>query len=134
MAALARLARPHSFRCASVEATSGSWWDDDRREHFRHTLPPEVFALNPIDALEGWREVPLQAIHARQDEWVPFARQQRFIEALASRYHDPGLIDFVAYARTGAAHEHIGFGKMSADAKDRQRDFLSKWLGHPGVT
>jgi fermentation-respiration switch protein FrsA (DUF1100 family) len=92
-----------------------------------------VFALNPIDALEGWREIPVQAIHARHDEWVPFARQQRFIDALKSRYHDPSLIDFVTYERTSAPYEHIGFGKMSTDAKDRQRDFLRRWLEHPRV-
>jgi dienelactone hydrolase len=133
MAALARLCRPHGFRCASVEGATGSWWDDDRREHFREMLPAEVFALNPIDALEGWREIPFQAIHAQQDQWVPFGRQQRFVSALKARYRDPPLVDFIVYDRTGAPHEHIGFGKMSADAKDRQRDFLKRWLEHPAT-
>jgi hypothetical protein len=34
----------------------------------------------------------------------------------------------VTYERTGAPGEHIGFGAMASDAKDRQRDFLKRCL------
>lgn len=136
MAALARLCRPHAFCCASVEATTGSWNHQAEREMFRNVTDAEMAALNPIEHLDdhgGWREIPLQAIHARHDEWVPFAGQEAFIHAVRDRYIDPDLIEFITYDRTGAPNEHQGFGKMASDAKDRQRDFLRRWLTHPTV-
>jgi dienelactone hydrolase len=130
MAALARLCQPHSFVCATVEATTGSWRHQQElgREMFRDVSDVDVATFNPIEHLELWREIPLQAIHAKQDEWVSFAGQSAFIEALRRRYRDPSLIELVEYERTGAPGEHIGFGTMAADAKDRQRDFLNRRL------
>jgi dipeptidyl aminopeptidase/acylaminoacyl peptidase len=136
MAALARLTRPHSFRCATVEATTGSWARQKDREMFRNRVAEETRALEPILHLEHWREIPLQALHARHDEWVSFEGQQEFIDALLDRYADPSLIDFIIYEETGAPHEHIGFGRKAADAKSRQTAFLRRWLlekpGTPG--
>ena len=88
----------------------------------------EIDQLNPMARLEQWREIPLQAIHSRIDEWMSFAGQQAFIEALRARYAEPDLIELVEYERTGAPFEHIGFGVKSADAKNRQRDFFQRWL------
>jgi dienelactone hydrolase len=133
MATLARLCRPHPFRCASVEATTGSWLHQSEREMFRDRPAEEIAALDPIRNLGEWREIPLQALHARGDEWVPLAGQQAFIDALRTKYADPSLIEFVVYDRTGAPNEHQGFGRMAADAKDRQRNFLRHWLTHPSV-
>jgi dienelactone hydrolase len=130
MAALARLCQPHPFVCASVEATSGSWRHQQKlgRQIFRDVDESEIGRLNPIENLEGWREIPLQAIHAREDEWVSFDGQLAFINALQSRYRNSSSIEFVEYDHTGAPGEHIGFGTMASDAKDRQRDFLKRWL------
>lgn len=128
MAALARLCRPHPFACASVEATTGSWEHQRRREMFQNRAPEEVAALDPVRHLDGWREIPLQAIHARLDEWVPIEGQAEFIEALRSRYRDPSSIEFIEYDRTGAPNEHAGFGSMAADAKDRQVAFFKRRL------
>lgn len=122
MAAVARLCKPHTFRCASVEATTGNW-----AEHFGERLPP-IADLNPIAHLDSWREIPFQAIHARHDQIIPFDGQSRFIDSLRKRYGDPTQIDFVEYEQTGAPSEHIGFGRFAADAKDRQRDFFRRWL------
>jgi dienelactone hydrolase len=133
MAALARLCRPHAFRCASVEATTGSWSHQADREMFRDVPQQAIAALNPIEHLDGWREIPFQALHARHDEWVPLAGQQAFVHALRGRYHDAAQIEFVVYDKTGAPNEHQGFGKMAADAKDQQRNFLKRWLTHPAV-
>lgn len=133
MATLARLCRPHSFRCASVEATTGSWDHQAEREMFRDVPDEAMNALNPIEHIAGWREIPLQAIHARYDEWVPLAGQQAFIDAVRARYRDSSLVDFIIYDRTGAPNEHQGFGKLASVAKDAQRDFLQRWLGHPSV-
>ena len=84
--------------------------------------------LDPIEHLDGWREIPLLALHGRHDEWVPIEGQQAFLDALGRRYRDPGLIEFIRYDRTGAAYEHVGFGRMAADAKSRQSGFFKRWL------
>jgi dienelactone hydrolase len=128
MATLARLCRPHDFACASVEATTGSWRHQLHREMFRGRPDSEIESIDPIRNLHDWREIPLQAIHAMHDEWVPIEGQREFISALRSRYEQPDKVEFIEYERTGAPAEHIGFGRMAADAKDRQRDFLQRWL------
>jgi dienelactone hydrolase len=127
-AALARLCRPHPFVCASVEATSGSWLHQRHREMFQGRSEAEINQLNPIAHLDHWREIPLQAIHSKGDEWVSIEGQQAFINALRQRYRSPSLIEFIQYEQTGAPGEHIGFGRMAADAKERQREFFARWL------
>ena len=128
MAALARLCRPHDFRCAAVEATSGSWVHQQHREMFEGRAPEEIAALNPIANLDGWREIPVQAIHSRLDEWVAFEGQRVFFEALRARAEHVDRIELVVYEETGAPFEHAGFGRHAADAKNRQRDFCARWL------
>ena len=123
MAALARLCKPHNFRCASVEAATGDWTD-----HFADRIAP-IADLNPIAHLAGWREIPFQAIHASHDQIISFEGQSKFIDALRKHYRDPDRIDFVVYEQTGAPSEHIGFGRFAAAAKDRQRDFFHRSLG-----
>ena len=128
MVALVRLCRPHPFRCASVEATTGSWEHQRHGPGFRDCTRQEIDELNPIRHLDGWREIPFQAIHTRSDEWVAVDGQVAFIGALEQRYRDGNSIEFVQYDQTGALYEHAGFGRMAADAKDRQRDFFRRWL------
>ncbi|HRP61955.1 MAG TPA: alpha/beta fold hydrolase [Phycisphaerales bacterium] len=128
MATLLRLCSEHTFCCASVEATTGSWAHQREREMFRNVPVERIEAKSPIRNLKSWREIPFQAIHTRHDEWVAFDGQQAFIKSLQQRYHDPSLIEFHTYDRTGAPFEHAGFGRMSADAKDRQSAFFRKWL------
>lgn len=128
MVALARLCRDHPFRCASVEASSGSWAHQLHRPMFRGRDGEVVRRVSPLSNLDGWREIPLQAIHAVGDAWVAFAGQAAFIEMLRERYVDKEQIDFVVYERTGAPQEHAGFGRMAADAKERQRAFFTRWL------
>jgi alpha-beta hydrolase superfamily lysophospholipase len=131
MAALVRLCRDHPFRCASVEATSGSWRREREGPAFRGRWEAAA-GLEPIAHLDGWREIPVQAIHARLDEWVAIEGQAEFIEALRRRYAEPGLVELVEYDRTGAPYEHAGFGRMAADAKSRQLAFFRRWLGDAG--
>jgi dienelactone hydrolase len=130
MSALVRLCRRHRFRCASVEATSGSWSRQRHRAMFEGRRK-EAEALEPIRHLKGWREIPLLALHARHDEWVPVAGEVEFIEALRERYRRPDLVELVLYDRTGAPFEHAGFGRMSSDAKNRQVTFLKHTLLEP---
>lgn len=128
MAALARLCRPHGFVAAAVEATSGSWSHQDERAMFRDVAAARVARLDPIRNLDGWREIPLLVIHSRGDRWMHWSGQAAFVEALRGRYENPERIEVVLYESTGAPHEHVGFGRMAADAKQRQRDFLARHL------
>jgi predicted peptidase len=128
MATLARLCTEHPFICAAVEGTSGSWMHQAHREMFKGRDDAAIATLNPMDRLGTWREIPIQAIHAQYDEWVTIDGQRAFINALRTRYQHPELVQFVTYGRTGAPYEHAGFGKMSSDAKDRQRNFLKEWM------
>ena len=128
MAAISRLCDAHLFNCASVEATSGSWNDQKHRPMFRDCDEKEIAALNPLNRLDHWREIPFQAIHAKRDEWMPYQGQQRFIEALRNNYQKPELVELITYEHTGAQFEHAGFGKMAADAKKRQAEFLASNL------
>lgn len=129
MAVLARLCKPHPFRCASVEATTGSWLHQRQRPMFAGLTEGQINELNPIANLQEWREIPFQAIHARHDEMVSFDGQAAFVEALRSRYGDKNRVTMAVYDRTGAPQEHIGFGRMASIAKDAQRDFLKQHLG-----
>jgi dipeptidyl aminopeptidase/acylaminoacyl peptidase len=128
MAVLARLCRAHPFRCASVEASTGSWRSLKERPAFRDCWE-EASKLDPIAHLDHWREIPLLSINAVLDEWVPFAGQAEFIAALRRRYEQPDLVELVEYGRTGAPNEHAGFGLKTADAKRRQVAFFRRWLG-----
>ena len=78
--------------------------------------------------LDGWRPIPFQAFHTRADQWVGYDGQVRFVETLRARYPDSSLVELVTYESTGAPYEHAGFGRHAADAKNRQRDFLARWL------
>jgi len=127
MAALARLCTDHRFRCVAVEATSGSWRHQAHRPMFQDR-EEESAGLDPIEHLADWRQVPLQALHARHDEWMPIDGQQAFIDALRRHYRASDLVEFIRYDRTGAPYEHAGFGRMASEAKNRQLDFLKRRL------
>jgi dipeptidyl aminopeptidase/acylaminoacyl peptidase len=128
MAALARLCRDHPFVCTAVEAATGSWEHQRHRAMFEGRTDACIARDSPIENLDAWREIPVQAIHSRRDTWVSFDGQEAFLDALRRRYADPDVIDLVLYEETGAPFEHAGFGRMAADAKNRQRDFLGRWL------
>lgn len=128
MAVIARLCSEHPFSCASVEATSGSWNDQQHRPMFIDIDEKQLAAISPINRLEHWREIPFQAFHARYDEWVPYQGQKRFIEALQNHYQKPELVELITYEHTGAPFQHAGFGKMAADAKKKQAEFFASVL------
>jgi hypothetical protein len=99
---------------------------------FRGQDQERVRQHDPIRHLGRWRELPFQGFHSRIDEWVDFAGQAAFVRELRLHYRRPEWVDFVVYERTGAPFEHAGFGTKSADAKNRQRDFLADHLGVAG--
>lgn len=126
MAALVRLCRPHPFRAALVEATTGNW--TFQRHRAMHD-PVRVAAMNPIDHLESWRPIPLMILHAEHDEWVAIEGQRSFVRALFEHGVPPELVEMHAFDRTGAPGEHIGFGRFSAQAKDLGAAFLARTIG-----
>ncbi|MCH2134765.1 MAG: alpha/beta fold hydrolase [Phycisphaerales bacterium] len=132
MVTLARLCRPHRFRAASVEATTGNWRAQAHLPMLKASDAAAIAEADPIEHLDGWREIPLQAFHCRADEWVAFDGQDQFIQALRSRYRDPDAVTFSVFERTGAPNEHAGFGRYSAEVKEEQRLFFEHHLGATG--
>ncbi|MBT5657222.1 MAG: prolyl oligopeptidase family serine peptidase, partial [Phycisphaerae bacterium] len=127
MVTCSRLCRPHLFAAAALESTSGNWSELPMLDVVDAQAAERIAESDPMHHLNHWRPLPLIAIHARLDTWVPFAGQWRFLDALEA-LGPPSLITRVAYERTGAPGEHAGFGTMSSDAKDRHADFLAQQL------
>lgn len=125
MAALLRLVRPHGFRAAMLEATTGDWRFLPSRAL---QDPARLEALDPARHLDAWAAIPLLILHAELDEWVPVEGQRSFIRALHEQGVPPDRIEFHTFPRTGAPAEHIGFGRWSAQAKDLGTDFLVRHL------
>ena len=88
--------------------------------------------VDPTKHLDTFRPIPLLALHSQADAIVPFAGQAEFLRTLQERYAklgaDPELVQLVSWPETGAPQEHNGFGRVAAEAKTVQVDFLSKWL------
>jgi alpha-beta hydrolase superfamily lysophospholipase len=143
MVALRRLCDPHEFKAAAVEATTG-WLT---ALYFPDHAPPsaadgepalprhdreKVRQADPMQHLETWRPIPLLTLHSEADRLIPVATMRAFIERLRQHYEDrgadPSLIQFNTWPQTGAPDEHIGFGRVSNDAKNMQTDFLKRWL------
>jgi dienelactone hydrolase len=126
MVSMVRLCRPHAFVGALLESTTGDWSARVAGANWPMDL---VRALNPIDHLAQWREVPVLAIHSELDEWVPIDGQRRFLDALRARAAHPARIELLAFPHTGAPHEHSGFGRMGAVAKDAGTAFWQRTFG-----
>ena len=150
MVALRRLCDPHTFKASAVEATTG-WLgglyfgggaeEVGRVEKAVKTQPasavlrePEaVKRVDPMEHLAGWRPIPLLALHSEADRTVPVAGMRTFIDRLREHYKergaDAGMVEMKTWPQTGAPDEHIGFGRVSNDAKNLQTEFLAKHLG-----
>ncbi|HZW11132.1 MAG TPA: alpha/beta fold hydrolase [Phycisphaerales bacterium] len=139
MVTLRRLCDPHPFVAAVVEATSGRLTDlyFPPPETSRRPWPIDhprglVEAIDPSLHMDGWRPIPLLALHAATDRVVPIDTQRRFIEDLRSLYSargaDPQQVELLTFADTGAPDEHAGFGRFGNDAKNAATDFLRRRL------
>ncbi len=138
MVALRHLCNDHPFRCAAVESTTG--WLAELYEPSLSDAPtwpvdhdPAVVEpIDPMKHLDGFRPVPLLALHSEADETVPWPGMKAFLGALADRYEAAGLsrnlIEIRTWPSTGAPFEHAGFGKVAADAKNIQTEFLVRHL------
>jgi hypothetical protein len=126
--AITRLLVDHPFKAAVLEATGGDW------SHLR-SLPickgltqQEFDQVNPMNSIQTWRDIPVIAFHSRHDEWIPFATESEFIEALRAKSPSHSDIELVAFDHTGAPEEHMGFGRESAFVKEVQVEFLARHL------
>lgn len=132
MAVLRRLCEPHSFRCAAVEGTTGSFGSMPGYAE-RHD-PALLEKMDPMRHIDGWRPLPLLALHSEADRMVPVDGIRDFVTTLKRRYEqggdDPGLVELVTWPETGAPEEHLGFGRYSNDAKNLQTEFFARHLGH----
>jgi pimeloyl-ACP methyl ester carboxylesterase len=128
IASTLRLLRSHPFKAVVLEASMGSW--GEKRDHpmFSGLSEEQFNALNPVENLDTWSDIPLLAFHNRHDQWIPYTAQSAFIHALKHRYDDPDLIELVSFDHTGATHEHMGFGRQSAFVKEVQVEFVARHL------
>lgn len=139
MVTLRRLCDPHPFVCASVEATTGNLetlYHPESGPRWQVDHPPARIAeLSAMRHLETWLPIPFLALHSEADRLIPVAGQLKFIEALRHHYAaagvDPSLVQWQTWPNTGAPDEHIGFGRVSNDAKNAQTSFFAKHLGAP---
>ncbi len=136
MVALRRLCEVHTFKAASVEATTGClrelYEPGSGGRPWPVTHDPVVLErVDPSQHLNGWRGIPLQVFHSEADAMVPWATQERFVGLLRARYEeigaDPRLVEVRTWPETGAPSEHLGFGRESNEAKTLQVEF---WVRH----
>jgi fermentation-respiration switch protein FrsA (DUF1100 family) len=93
---------------------------------------PALDRMDAIAHLEGWRPIPLLALHSEKDAVVPVPGMRAFIARLQERYQslgaDPNAVQFVTWPETGAPLEHLGFGRVSNDTKNLQTTFFQEHL------
>jgi len=127
-AAITRLLSDHPFRATVLEATGGDWTHLRSLPICKGLSQEEFDIVNPMNSIQTWRDIPVIAFHSRHDEWIPFATEAAFIEALRIQSSASSDIELVAFDRTGAPEEHMGFGRESAFVKEVQIDFLARHL------
>lgn len=123
MVTLASLCRPHGWKAAVVEASTGDWSHLAGAAHD----PALADAMEPARHLDRWQPVPLLALHAELDEWIHVAWQRTFLERVR-QVNGGEPVELVTYPRTGAPHEHVGFGTFGPQAKDAGTAFLVRHL------
>ncbi len=126
MAAILRGCSAHSFCGMLLEATTGDWEGQRSRPMYQADV---VERLNPIAHLSQWRDIPLLALHCELDEWVAIDGQRKFVDAVRAKSSQPEKIELHAFPTTGAPYEHMGFGRMAGDAKQRGTEFVAKCVG-----
>jgi dipeptidyl aminopeptidase/acylaminoacyl peptidase len=131
MATLRRLCDPHPFRCAAVEGCTGSL--ARMPDYIERHGPDAVRRMDPLGHIETFRPIPLLALHSEADEMVPVAGIREFFAAVRPRYQAAGLgeasLRLVTWPTTGAPREHLGFGRVTSEAKTIQTEFLAAALG-----
>lgn len=114
------------FRAVVLEATTGDFssmpWGVD---------PQRVAAINPMAHIASMPTVPICAVHSKLDQVVPYEGQAGFLDAVSAEYAQRGSetpVELLTWKETGAAEEHMGFGKHTNDTKNFENEFLKRWL------
>jgi alpha-beta hydrolase superfamily lysophospholipase len=141
MIALRRLCEPHEFKCVSVESSCGDLdglYNERTGTHpWGISYPAEkIRSLDPMQNLDGFRPLPVLALHSEADAIVPWRVQRGFLAALRAQYGragvDPEQVAWRTWENTGAPQEHSGFGRVANEAKTLQIEFLRMHLA-PGA-
>ncbi|MDE1038024.1 MAG: prolyl oligopeptidase family serine peptidase [Phycisphaerales bacterium] len=122
------LCSPHNFKAVILEASGGEWIHLRNSDLLPHLTLEELEVVNPMNHLTSWKDVPVIAFHNKHDVRVPFETTSDFIGALKDKSPNPEDIELVAFERSGAPNEHMGFGRESAFVKEVQVEFLAKHL------
>ncbi|MCU0689013.1 MAG: alpha/beta fold hydrolase [Phycisphaerales bacterium] len=139
MCALRRCCEPHQFAAITVEGTAGNL----ERLYLEPTTPlapklvmhdpSKVRGLSAMANMARWRPIPLLALHSEADAVVPVGCMTSFVEALGGHYArlgaDPAMLTMRTWPSTGAPDEHNGFGRVAAEAKTIQAQWLGRVLG-----
>ena len=123
-----RLVLPHLFKAAILESTGGQWKYLHDNPFFSHLSADEIEAINPMNRIDGWRDIPVLAVHSKHDKRIPYATESDFIEALKAKSNSPEEIELLSFDNTGAPEEHMGYGRESAFVKETEIEFLAKYL------
>ncbi len=140
MVTLWRLCKAHRFIGAMVEGTTGNLEelyfpspDSVGRPWPTEHDPAEVAKVDPMKHLDGFRPIPLLALHNEGDEMVPIGGQRVFLDRLKEHYQSQGagasLIKLHTFVDSRAPAEHAGFGRFANDAKNLQLAFLKNLFG-----
>ncbi|MCE9618900.1 MAG: alpha/beta fold hydrolase [Planctomycetes bacterium] len=124
MTALAAMCRPHPFKAALIEASSGDW---SQLVSARHD-PGRAAKFEPLRHLDSWKPTPLLALHAAGDQMVAVGPQRDFIAEIRRRTPASLPVIWHEFGPTGAPAEHIGFGTCAAEAKTLGTKFLVEQL------
>jgi dienelactone hydrolase len=142
MVTLRRLCEAHLFRCATVEGSAGDLGplyldpaNPARAKNPAHDVAL-IARLSAMNHLDRFRPLPLLALHSRADKVVPLACIERFTTALEAKVAaeraggGPDVpITLHTWESTGVHDEHSGFGRVAAEAKTVQLEFLLRHLG-----
>ena len=139
MVTLRRLCEANTFVAAAVESTCGDlsrlYSGDDLPEEKRWPVDhaEEVTArVDPSAHMDGFRPLPLLALHSEADRVIPWRTQRGFLDRLRAHFEargaDPAMIETATWPETGAPDEHAGFGRVAHEAKSVQTAFFERTL------
>lgn len=138
MCALRRCCDPHPFAAITVEGTAGNLErlylepSTPLARRLASHDPAKVRSLSAMANMTGWRPIPLLALHSEADAVVPVGCMSSFVEALGRHYAsggaDPAMLTMRTWPTTGAPDEHNGFGRVAAEAKTIQTEWLGRVL------
>lgn len=145
MTALRRLCNPHEFKAAAIEGSTGwlrgLYFAQAEGVRFPAGSDPtwlhshatdDVARADTTQHLAEFRPVPLLVLHSEADQVVPWDNTRRFVDRLRQHYRShhaaETLIKVHTWPQTGAPQEHVGFGRVSNDAKNLQTAFFAENL------